>query len=29
MKEEGCDKPVQPPLPETVEDALNAADNAM
>lgn len=29
MKEEGCDKPVQPPLPATFEDALNAADNAM
>ena len=29
MKEAGCDKPVQPPLPETFEDALNAADNAM
>jgi hypothetical protein len=29
MKEVGCDKPVQPPLPETFEDALNAADNAM
>ncbi|MBA4089991.1 MAG: MFS transporter [Sphingobium sp.] len=29
MKEEGCDRPVQPPLPETFEDALNAADNAM
>ncbi|MBU0774860.1 MAG: MFS transporter [Alphaproteobacteria bacterium] len=29
MKEEGCDKPVQPPLPETFEDALEAADNAM
>lgn len=29
MKEVGCDKPVQPPLPETFEDAFNAADNAM
>ncbi|MFC3441358.1 MFS transporter [Sphingobium rhizovicinum] len=29
MKEAGCDRPVQPPLPETFEDALNAADNAM
>ncbi|MDO7837338.1 MFS transporter [Sphingobium sp. HBC34] len=29
MKEAGCDKPVQPPLPDTFEDALNIADNAM
>ena len=29
MKEEGCDRPVQPPLPENFEDALNIADNAM
>ena len=29
MKEQGCDRPVLPPLPETFEDALNAADNAM
>ncbi|MEC3949307.1 MFS transporter [Sphingobium sp. HWE2-09] len=29
MKEEGCDRPVQPPLPETFEDALSIADNAM
>jgi len=29
MKEAGCDKPVQPPLPETLDDAFNAADNAM
>jgi hypothetical protein len=29
MKEEGCDRPVQPPLPESFEDALNIADNAM
>ena len=29
MKEQGCDRPVLPPLPDTFEDALNAADNAM
>jgi hypothetical protein len=29
MKEEGCDRPVQPPLPDNFDDALNAADNAM
>lgn len=29
MKDVGCDKPVQPPLPATLEDAFNAADNAM
>lgn len=29
MKDVGCDKPVQPPLPETFEDALNATGNAM
>lgn len=29
MKEAGCGKPVQPPLPDTFEDALEAADNAM
>lgn len=29
MKEMDCDKPVQPPLPDTFEDAMNAAGNAM
>jgi hypothetical protein len=29
MREVGCDKPVQPPLPDTLEDALEAAGNAM
>jgi hypothetical protein len=29
MREVGCDKPVQPPLPDTFEDALEAAGNAM
>lgn len=29
MKEQGCDRPVLPPLPKTFDDALNAADNAM
>lgn len=29
MKEVGCDRPVQPPLPESFEDAMTAADNAM
>lgn len=29
MKRAGCDKPVQPPLPQTLEDAMMAADNAM
>jgi hypothetical protein len=29
MKDAGCDKPVQPPLPQTMEEAFNAADNAM
>jgi hypothetical protein len=28
MKLAGCDRPVQPPLPETIDDAMNAADNA-
>ncbi|MEA3391093.1 MFS transporter [Sphingobium sp. CCH11-B1] len=29
MREAGCDRPVQPPLPETMEDAMEAAGNAM
>jgi hypothetical protein len=29
MKEVDCDKPVQPPLPETFEEALEATGNAM
>ncbi|BBD97852.1 MFS transporter [Sphingobium amiense] len=29
MKEVDCDKPVQPPLPETFDEALEAAGNAM
>lgn len=29
MKDAGCDKPVQPPLPERFEDALNAAGGAL
>ncbi len=29
MKDVGCDKPVQPPLPEDFDDAMNVADNAM
>lgn len=29
MKDVGCDKPVQPPLPETFEEAFNATGNAM
>jgi hypothetical protein len=29
MREVGCDKPVQPPLPDTFEDALEVAGNAM
>jgi hypothetical protein len=29
MKAEGCDKPVLPPLPETIEDALNASGDVL
>nr|MBA4771285.1 MFS transporter [Sphingobium sp.] len=29
MREAGCDRPVQPPLPETMDEALEAAGNAM
>ena len=29
MKAEGCDKPVLPPLPETIEDAFNASGDVL
>lgn len=29
MREAGCDRPVQPPLPDTLEGAMEAADNAI
>lgn len=29
MKEVGCDKPVQPPLPATIDEAFEAAGNAL
>jgi hypothetical protein len=29
MKAEGCDKPVQPPLPEAIEDAFNASGDVL
>nr|WP_301287276.1 MFS transporter [Sphingobium sp. OAS761] len=29
MKDVGCDKPVQPPLPQTFDDAMTVAGNAM
>jgi hypothetical protein len=29
MKAVGCDKPVQPPLPQTLEDAFNVAGNVL